>query len=97
MFDILDCGGDVVDGQRTNYISREELRLFLIGLRVPGMDDDRLFNSHWAMVESRGDGRMAFAEFERFIKNLSPSHLKAVQTDIELGRFYEVEHASKSA
>jgi len=28
---------------------------------------------------------MAFPEFARFIRNLQPSHLKAVQTDIELG------------
>ena len=39
MFDILDCGGDVVDGVRTGYITKEELRYFLIGLRVTGMDE----------------------------------------------------------
>lgn len=84
MFDILDCGGDVVDGYRTGYISKEELRLFLVGLRVPGMDDDRTFAAHWHLVESV-NGRIAFAEFSKFIRNLQPSHLKAVQTDIELG------------
>ena len=79
-----DCGGDVVDGYRTSYISRDELRLFLIGLRVPGMSDDRTFDAHWALVATRADGRIAFPEFVRFIKNLRPSHLKAVQTDLEL-------------
>ena len=84
LFDILDCGGDVVDGYRTGYISKEELRLFLVGLRVPGMDDDRTFDAHWHLVESV-NGRIAFGAFSTFIRNLQPSHLKAVQTDIELG------------
>jgi hypothetical protein len=75
-----------VDGYRTNYISRDELRLFLIGLRVPGMSDDRTFDAHWALVATRADGRIGFQEFRSFIKNLRPSHLKAVQTDLELVR-----------
>lgn len=111
---------------RTGFITRNELRYFLSGLRVPGVDDDRIFDAQWAMVDQRGDGRvsalkadtqvaacdcslfvscvrpashcssesllcvcfslqMAFPEFARFIRNLQPSHLKAVQTDIELG------------
>ena len=87
-----DCGGDVVDGYRTSYISRDELRLFLIGLRVPGMSDDRTFDAHWALVATRADGRIAFPEFVRFIKNLRPSHLKAVQTDLELVRRRSADH-----
>jgi len=87
-----DCGGDVVDGYRTSYISRDELRLFLIGLRVPGMSDDRTFDAHWALVATRADGRIAFPEFVRFIKNLRPSHLKAVQTDLELVSRRSIDH-----
>jgi len=81
-----------VDGYRTSYISRDELRLFLIGLRVPGMSDDRTFDAHWALVATRADGRIAFPEFVRFIKNLRPSHLKAVQTDLELVRRPSADH-----
>lgn len=50
--------GDIVDGVRTNFIGREELRYFLIGLRVPGIDDDRVFAAQWAMVDTKGDGRV---------------------------------------
>ena len=82
----------MVDGYRTSYISRDELRLFLIGLRVPGMSDDRTFDAHWALVATRADGRIAFPEFVRFIKNLRPSHLKAVQTDLELVRRRSIDH-----
>jgi len=85
LFDLLDCAGDMIDGARTGYISREELRLFLIGLRVPGMDDDRKFDAHWTLVESGHSGRISFSEFARFMRNLQPSHMRAVQTDIELG------------
>jgi magnesium-transporting ATPase (P-type) len=111
MFDLLDSGGDVVDGVRTGYISRQELQLFLIGMRVPGMDDDRMFDAQWIMANSEGrnnnssrnvrgdaapstpggsptappEGRIGFQSFCTFIRNLKPSHLKAVQTDIELG------------
>ncbi len=85
LFDVLDCGGDIHEGARTGYISREELRLFLIGLRVPGMDDDRKFDAHWTVVENSAAGRLNFREFVKFVKNLQPSHLRAVQTDIELG------------
>jgi magnesium-transporting ATPase (P-type) len=60
LFDVLDCGGDIVDGYRTGYISREELRLFLIGLRVPGMDDDLKFAAHWTLVENNHDGRVRY-------------------------------------
>lgn len=58
LFDTLDCAGDL-DGHRTGYISREELRYYLIGLRVPQIDDDRIFDAQWAMVASSRDGRVS--------------------------------------
>jgi len=56
------CSGDVVDGMRTGFITRNELRYFLSGLRVPGVDDDRIFDAQWAMVDQRGDGRVRARE-----------------------------------
>ena len=46
---------------------------------------DRLFDAQWAVAAGRDESRIAFAEFSKFMRNLKPSHLRAVQTDIELG------------
>lgn len=85
LFDILDSGGDIVDGVRTNFISRAELRMFLVATRVPGMESDAAFDVAWSRIDREGTGKMDFNGFREFMARLQPSTLRAVQTDIELG------------
>jgi hypothetical protein len=49
------------------------------------LSSDRLFDAQWIVAAGRDETRLAFADFSKFMRNLRPSHLRAVQTDIELG------------